>query len=246
MKNTNYLEILNMCNNKGKVSVNELVDILGLSPSTVRREIKKLADDGMVVRYHGGIKTPFNTSTPMLPYAQRVDLYKEEKARIGKKAASLIPDNSIILIDTGTTCAYVADYITAKNLIVFTNGIEIISPLVKKNYHVTVPPGQIVQATSTYIDFVQNLDYLNNFTFELAFIGTNSIHESVGCASQSASHAAILRKMVSRSKKVYILADHSKFGILNSYTFVNFNECTIITDKHPESGFEEADIMVAE
>lgn len=245
MKNNNYLEILNICNNKGKVSVDELVNILDLSPSTIRREIKKLSDDGMVKRYHGGIKSTYDNELT-LPYEQRADLYKNEKAKIGKKAASFVQDNSIILIDTGTTCSYVVDYINAKNLIVFTNGIEIIKPLVKKRYHVTVPPGQIIQKSSTYIDFVQNLEYLDSFIFDVAFIGTNSIHESTGFASQSASHAAILRKMVSRAKKVYILADHTKFGILNNYTFAHFDECTIITDRRPEEGFENADIVVAD
>lgn len=245
MKNNNYLEILNICNNRGKVSVEELVSILDLSPSTIRREIKKLSDDGMVKRYHGGIKSSYDNDQ-MLPYEQRADLYKNEKARIGKKAASFVQDNSIVLIDTGTTCSYVVDYLSAKNLIVFTNGIEVIKPLMKKKYHVSVPPGQIIQKSSTYIDFVQNLEYLDAFTFDVAFIGTNSIHESTGFASQSASHAAILRKMVSRAKKVYILADHTKFGVLNSYTFARFEECTIITDQLPERGFENADIIVAE
>lgn len=245
MKNNNYLEILNLCNNKGKISVEELVDILNLSPSTIRREIKKLSDDGMVKRYHGGIESTFDTNK-FLPYEQRSDLYKNEKSRIGKKAASLIKDNSIILIDTGTTCSYIADYINAKNLIIFTNGIEIIKPLMKKHYHVSVPPGQVIQRASTYIDFIQNLDYLDSFTFDLAFIGANSIHQSTGFASKTASHSALLRKMVSRAKKTYILADHSKFGILNSYTFAKFDECTVITDRHPENGFEDLDIIIAD
>lgn len=245
MKNNNYLEILNVCNNKGKVSVDELVDILNLSPSTIRREIRKLAEDGTVKRYHGGIKSILGMNET-LPYEQRVDLYKNEKARIGKKAASFIQDNSIVLIDTGTTCSYVVDYINAKNLIVFTNGLEIIKPLLKKRYHVSVPPGQVTQRISTYIDFVQHLDYLNSFVFDVAFIGTNSIHESTGFASKDSSHSAILKKMVSRSKKVYILADHTKFGILNSYTFAKLDECTIITDQRPTVGFKDADIIVAD
>ncbi|MCF0106197.1 MAG: DeoR/GlpR transcriptional regulator [Holdemanella sp.] len=245
MRNNNYLSILNACQNRGKVSVDELVDILDLSPATIRREIKRLAEDGLVERYHGGIK--ISQDNQPLPFKQRVDLYKEEKCKIAKKAASFVKDNSIVLIDTGTTVAYIVDYLTAKNLLVFTNGIEIIKPLVKKKYHVNVPPGQIVQVSSTYIDFVQNLDYLDNFTFDVAFIGTNSIHPSLAFASQTASHAAILRKMVSRAKKTYILADHTKFGVLNRYTFANLNECTIITDKMPEEeGFEDADIIIAE
>jgi DeoR/GlpR family transcriptional regulator of sugar metabolism len=52
--------------------------------------------------------------------------------------------------------------------------------------------------------------------------------------------------MISRAKKVYILCDHSKFGLINRYTFATLDQCTLITDKYPEKGFENMDIIIAD
>lgn len=245
MKNNNYLEILNIVNNKGKVSVEEITDILNLSPSTVRREIRKLDEDGLVIRYHGGIKLSYNADTAM-PYEKRVELHKNEKEMIAKKAVSFVEDNTVIWIDSGTTCRYIVDYINAKNLIVVTNGYDVVKPLLKKHYVVITPPGQVVEHISTYVDFVQDLDYLDQFTFDIAFIGSNSIHESNGFAVQNVSYCAILKKIISRSKKTYVLADHTKFGILNPYTFAKPDQCTIITNESLGDSFTEYDVIVAE
>src|ERR1044072_5215020 len=93
-------EILVRLDRDGKVVASELVDALGVSEATVRRDLRELAADGLVLRVHGGALPP---TTPMPSFAQRLEVSREAKGHVAEAALPLLEDAQVIVIDGGTT-----------------------------------------------------------------------------------------------------------------------------------------------
>ena len=94
-------EIIRLARETGRVNVEGLAQHFSVTPQTIRKDLNDLADQGLLQRYHGGAIIASGVAN--FGYEARRMLATEEKRRIGIKAASLIPDNSSILINIGTT-----------------------------------------------------------------------------------------------------------------------------------------------
>src|SRR5262245_609298 len=96
--------ILTRLERDGKVVASELVDALGVSEDTVRRDLRELASGGFVQRVHGGALPPAATAT----FAQRLSVSPEAKAHLAEAALPLLEGASVVLLDGGTTALELA------------------------------------------------------------------------------------------------------------------------------------------
>jgi len=97
--------ILKEIKENGIVRVSDLSELFGVSQNTIRRDLQKLEEEGLIKRTHGGAVVDEFYGVD-LPFATREDKYREEKQRIGKKAAELIQDGETIILDAGTSCPH--------------------------------------------------------------------------------------------------------------------------------------------
>ena len=105
-------EIVKIVNERGSISNQELVKMLGASESTIRRDITTLANDNRVIRVHGGAMSVVSGGgmEDSEVSARRIQ-NSDEKIKIAKYAASLINDGDLVYIDAGTTTEYMIEYI---------------------------------------------------------------------------------------------------------------------------------------
>ncbi len=97
-----HQEILNLLNQHGFVSTEEMVAHFDVSPQTIRRDLNELAEQEKIVRHHGGAALP-NSSTSNTAYTTRKVMQLAEKERIAAAVAARIPDGASLFIDIGTT-----------------------------------------------------------------------------------------------------------------------------------------------
>ena len=115
--NERQLRIISLLQSQEKVSVSELTAEFGVSLVTVRQDLKKLEDQGVLKRTHGGavaVDNGYDTSTRMW------NNY-EKKQRIVQRAAGLVSDGETIIIETGSTCSLLARELATKR------GITVVS-----------------------------------------------------------------------------------------------------------------------
>lgn len=111
-------KILDILDSMGSVTVQQLMDELDTSESTIRRDLVAMDKKGYLTKVHGGaIVNNTNIHTQDEKVINRLKQNRNEKEQIARYAASLIVDNDFVYIDAGTTTAVMIDYITAKNVV---------------------------------------------------------------------------------------------------------------------------------
>ena len=130
-------EIVKIVNERGSISNQELVKMLGASESTIRRDITTLANDNRVIRVHGGAMSVVSGGgmEDSEVSARRIQ-NSDEKIKIAKYAASLINEGDLVYIDAGTTTEYMIEYITAKDATFVTNALSHAVGLARKGFKV--------------------------------------------------------------------------------------------------------------
>jgi len=117
--------ILELVDNQGFVSIDELVESLRVTPQTIRRDLNQLAERNLISRHHGGAG-PLESSTENTSYTTRVRYGSKAKQRIAARVVQDIPDGASIFVNIGTTTEAVArELLQRKNLSVITNNLHV-------------------------------------------------------------------------------------------------------------------------
>lgn len=212
------------------VYVNDLVQYLEASESTIRRDLSALDRKGLLNKVHGGAtlinKNSINTKDSLVDV--RKNLHYDEKMKIAKKAANLIEANDMIYIDAGTTTELMIDFIKESNAVFVTNGIVHAKKLIQKGFITYIIGGEIKLTTEAIIG-VEAINNLRKYNFTKAFLGTNGVDLVRGFTTPDISEALVKGEAIKKSKEIYILSDSSKFNQINSITFSEINEPIVIT-----------------
>ncbi|NMB11056.1 MAG: DeoR/GlpR transcriptional regulator [Firmicutes bacterium] len=122
--------ILAILATNGAATVRDLAERFDVSLVTIRRDLERLEGDGLIIKAHGGaVSLGLNTHAE-LRLTEREQQYRNEKDRIGVKAASLVQPGDTVILDEGSTCLAIARYLRAKdNITIITNGIRVAAEL---------------------------------------------------------------------------------------------------------------------
>ena len=118
-------EILNLLNERGSVSVGELMETFSVSEATVRRDLTELESMGRLRRTHGGA-VPRNMSLYESSYAESKLVNVESKMSIARACERLVRDNHTVLLDSGTTTFEIAKQLRHKNITLVTNSVTVV------------------------------------------------------------------------------------------------------------------------
>ena len=232
-----WIEISEFVKEKKYASIDEIMEKFQLSRSTVRRTLIAMEEKKLLKRVRGGAEA-IEEVDAILPmdFQEVFNANKEDKIIIAKKAASLIQDNDVIFIDSGSTCFYMIDYIKAKEITVVTNGIMHIQKLMAKGINTYILGGYAKPEKNLIMgeDMVNKISVMN---FDKAFLGTMGIDARSGFTTMMLEDGEVKKAVIKSSDKCYILADKSKFNVRKFYTYGDFTEATIITNS--EIKFEE-------
>lgn len=214
---------------KGSVSVQELMELLGASESTIRRDLNELDRKRLLLKVHGGAVAASGTITSDIMVAEREVLHRETKMEIARYAASLITDDDVVFLDAGTTTGFIPDFLTCAGAVFITNAISHARKLCSMGYQVYMPGGMLKVKTEALIGG-QTCQFLGNFHFTKGFFGTNGVTVEEGFTTPDIQEAAVKGLALKQSRKRYIVTDSSKFDMISTVSFAEFTDADVITD----------------
>jgi len=229
--------IMELLEAKGIIRIQELVEILNTSESTVRRDLSYLEKKKLLKRIHGGASLlKQKREEPSMLEKAATNL--SAKKRIASYAASLIQNGDCIYIDAGTTTLQMIDYIIAKDVTIVTNGIPHLDPLTEKGFMVYATGGFVKPKTKAMVG-LGAIEGLKKYRFDKTFLGVNGIHLEYGFTTPDPEEAAVKRTAMELGQKVFVLADDSKFNEVTFAQIAPLEDAVIITNSEAEEVIEE-------
>lgn len=197
-------------NKNGSIKVNELSEYFKVSEATIRRDLQEMENRKMLKRTHGGaVKIDITNFEPS--FIEKKDEKHGPKLAIAKYAASIIKDGDTIVLDSGTTTLEIAKNISAKNLTVITNSIDIAEELSNnKDLELIIAGGTLRFNTRAMVGRICE-NVFQYFRVDKAFIGSNGISAIEGITTPNFVEAQTKKAMIGAANKVFIVADSSKF-----------------------------------
>lgn len=212
------------------VTVEELVQALSVSAATIRRDLIKLDETGVISRTHGGVT--LNRFIPVQPTtSEKNQRNLREKRAIAKAAARLIEPGSTVLLDAGTTMLELARELTHMPLRVITSDLHIALFLSEfKQIEVTIVGGRIDDSSQSCIGEHGRV-LLRSIYPDIAFISCNSWSLEKGITTPTEEKAGLKRDLITNATRSVMLADTSKYGKWSLFRVAQIDELTdIITD----------------
>lgn len=226
---------------RGRISVDDLAEMLNVSKETVRRDLTKLAERGLVRKVHGGALAP--QTAEETPFDARLAINRAEKLAIARRAAMLFQPGDSLFVDAGSTTVHFATAISsAVRFTVITN-----SPLVAMS--VSRPRGgsecyllggRFDGETSESIGPMV-IEQIQKLRADHAVITIGGMDLTGTCADYSADEAYIARTMIERSQSVTVLADHTKLGRSALFQVCEARQIDrLVTDRPPPEAISDA------
>lgn len=208
--NTRQLEILDYTRNQGEVQVEPLTEIFNVTPQTIRRDLNHLCNLRLLQRIHGGAIA--HAGVANLGYEARRRLAAVEKDDIGRCAAELIPDDSSLFINIGTTTEHVARHLTAHvGLLVITNNINVVNSLRSCETIDIMTAGGTVRREDGGIVGEATVDFIEQFKVDYAVIGVSAIDEDGTLLDYDPREVRVAQTIINHARSVILVADSTKF-----------------------------------
>ncbi|WP_379131782.1 DeoR/GlpR family DNA-binding transcription regulator [Paenibacillus sp. sgz500958] len=205
-------------------SVQELSQELGVSESTIRRDLKELEEARLLKRTHGGAVSLQSVNFEAA-ISEKEDRFLDEKLRIARKAVEMIQPGDAILLDGGTTTLQIAKELKSfSDIKVITNSIMVLNELKDcRNLEVSITGGMLRPDTMAFVGPMTER-CLEMVRVDKAFLGTNGMDLQEGITTPNMLEAATKRKMIRVAKQVILLADHSKIGQISYSKVADLDE----------------------
>lgn len=224
LKSQRHEQLMDLCSQRGVISVRQAAKIFGISEMTARRDFDELASTGAVVREHGGIRLPeVAQSVPAeIPYFEKLALRQQEKQRIAQAACALIEPDDTIFLGPGSTCAAIARALPPMRLRVVTNSIIALNMLqIHPNLEICCLGGQYRRRSGSFVGPVAE-DSLAPLGIDKCFIGTNGVMSGfISCTNLEEGRLQALA--CDRAASRYLVCDTSKLNQLDFYNFYNLD-----------------------
>jgi DeoR family glycerol-3-phosphate regulon repressor len=204
------VDIVALARSEGRVSVEGLAERFEVTPQTIRKDLNDLCDRGLLQRFHGGAVLASGIAN--FGYEARRNLATDEKRRIGVAAASLIPDNSSLLINIGTTTEQVATALREKRgLMVITNNVHVINILQGCDQIEIIVAGGVVRHADGGIVGEAAVDFIRQFKVDYAVIGASAIDEDGALLDFDYREVKVARAIMECARHSVLVADRMKF-----------------------------------
>ena len=236
--NPRQIRLLEMVRTQGSVSVEQLADKLGVTLQTVRRDVQRLAETGLLARFHGGVRAPGATLENMA-YAQRESLHAEGKARIARAVASQVPNGCSLILNIGTTTEAVAKALVHhKRLRVITNNLNVAAILCSNPDCEVIVAGGVVRPRDRGIVGEAAVDFIRQFKVDIAVIGISGIEVDGSLRDFDYREVKVAQTIVKQAREVWLTADGSKFNRPAMVEMASLSQIDrLFTDQAPPEPF---------
>ncbi|MFN7124584.1 MAG: DeoR/GlpR family DNA-binding transcription regulator [Allorhizobium sp.] len=243
-------EIMALAREQGRVLVDELAARFAVTPQTIRKDLNDLCDARALNRIHGGAVFPSGNEN--VKYEARRSMAATEKQAIGRAAADLIPDNSSLFINIGTTTEAVGDaLVDHKELMVITNNINVANHLRIFPSIEVVIAGGVVRGSDGGIVGEAAVDFIRQFKVDFAVIGVSAIDEDGALLDFDFREVKVAQAIIANARHVILVSDASKFERTAPVRIGHISQVqTFITDHCPSDSIRticaEQDVRIIE
>jgi DeoR/GlpR family transcriptional regulator of sugar metabolism len=214
----------------GKVVAAELSASLDVSPDTVRRDLRDLADAGLLRRVHGGALPP---AVGARPWAVRSEQAPDAKVAIARATAGLLRSGQVILLDSGTTSLEVARHLPADlDATVITNSPPIAVALADHpSVQVSVLGGMLAKDAHALVG-AATVEALRSVRADVLVLGLCSLHPEFGITVMELEESHVKRAMMANAAEVVAVSSAEKLGSAAPYVLGPLDELTyLVTDR---------------
>jgi DeoR family glycerol-3-phosphate regulon repressor len=215
---------------QGRVTVDDLATQFDVTPQTIRKDLNELCEQRLMSRVHGGAIV--SSGVENVAYEARRFIAQSEKRAIGAAAAQLIPNNSSLFINVGTTTEEFARSLDAhEDLVVITNNLTVANLLYRHpSIEVIVAGGPVRRADGAVIGSAA-VDLVRQFKVDFAVIGASAIEEDGSLLDFDYREVRVARTIIENARRTVLLCDRLKFGRAAPVRIGHMSEIdTFITD----------------
>ena len=222
--NSRQKKILEKINNTGSVRVAELSETLYFSEMTIRRDLQMMEKEGLLKRVHGG--AVMNESEFKYPMWYRMEINKEQKKELARRAKKYLRDGQVIFFNSSSTLSYLLPYLRQyKNLTVITNSVHILFQTSKMHIPCFLTGGRYNEIEGS-LSGRQAETFLKTINPDIAFLSCEALSDDGQVTDGDADIAEIDKIAVERAKTSVLLMDSSKVGTLLTYTVCRTDDLT--------------------
>lgn len=231
-------DILERLQTEKRVVVSELSALYQVSEETIRRDLEKLENDGLVVKSYGGAVLK-EQSFFDLPFNIRKNQRIVEKQKIARLIADMVRDGEAIMLDASSTGVYIARALKEKKkLTVITNSVEVIVELFDMAEWTIISTGGVLRERSLAFIGPRTDECLRSYHVDKAIISCKGIDLEAGCTDSDQQDASSKKAMLTSAKERILAIDHSKFDYTAFTKVTEWAEITkVVTDKKPEESW---------
>jgi DeoR/GlpR family transcriptional regulator of sugar metabolism len=225
--------ILERVREQGAVRVADLVRALGVSDMTVRRDLELLQERGLIEKVHGGAAAIEGSSLFEPGFTIKSTLMQTEKTLIAGSAATLVTPGTAIALSAGTTTfALARRLIDVPGLTVLTNSVPVADVLYRDGRpDQTVILSGGVRTPSDALVGPFAVEVIRSLHVDTVFMGSHGIDAQSGFTTPNILEAETNRALIEAGRRLVVLADHTKWGIVGISSVARLDEAdTIITD----------------
>lgn len=234
--------ILDCLVQQGFISFQDLEKRMDASPATIRRDLERLTNAGLIKRVRGGATLPERgengSSVPAVadghlvgvPFHENIHRNRVEKEAIGRAAARLCTSGEGVMIDGGSTTLQMCPHLSGLNLQVLTNSLHIVSALLPQSgTRLLVPAGQVFPEQNIILSAAGD-DGMPRFHAPKLFMGAASIGPA-GLMQADIILVTAERRLIERADEIIVLVDSSKFTGPSGHVVCHLDEIdTVVTD----------------
>ena len=236
MVNDRQQQIIDLVTLEGEVRIADLKERFDVTEMTIRRDMEKLEQQGVLRRTFGGA---IHISKD-IALRDRSTLHIEAKKEIGRKAASFIQPGESIYIDGGSTTLQIARYVKpGMSITVVTNALNVAFELMEREIPTMMVGGTIIHKTASLAGPLA-AEALSRMAFDRVFLGATGVSMEHGFSNSNMYEAELKQLAISRASEVNIVIDQSKFGVKSLVSFADFSKIhRLITDSKPNEEFTD-------
>ena len=207
------LEVISqLLSENGSVDATQLSERFDVTPKTIRKDLDKLENLGLLDRVHGGAVLK-RTDTSVLPIEQRKLQNVPEKRRIGMAALDFVQEGDTIIIDGGSTTLELARLLGEKRILAITGDLKIAMELMNKTNVDLFVTGGHLRRDSSYTLLGRDAErVLEKYKAKKVFLGTTGLDLENGLSVLNSDEAEVKKAMISAAQEVICLVDYSKFN----------------------------------
>ncbi|WP_177173450.1 DeoR/GlpR family DNA-binding transcription regulator [Propionispora vibrioides] len=230
-------KIMECLKQNNKVYVNELSKLFQVTEETIRRDLEKLENEGLLYRSHGGavLKDPIIED---LSFSKRSVENSPAKQIIADKAKLLINDGDTIMVDSSTTAqALIHLLVNKKNITIITNSIKLLNDFADTDFTMISTGGDLRSHSFAQVGTAA-CKALSRYYVDFAIISCKGIDREKGIMESNEAESDIKQQMVRQVRSTLLLVDHSKFDKISFIKTLDFTDVDyIVTDQKPDIGW---------